>query len=48
MWTPEYRGRPSPKPLGRDVFRRALRALVTAGAFLLWAARRGFFTAWPV
>jgi hypothetical protein len=36
-----------PSSLGGP-FRRALSALAVARAFLLWAARCGFFNTWPV
>jgi hypothetical protein len=42
------RGLTSSESSLRAPLRRGLSVLAAAGAFLLWAARRGFFNSWPV
>jgi hypothetical protein len=48
MWLDARRRQPSPTSSGRRLLRRGLSALTAVGAFLVWAARRGFFNTWPV
>jgi hypothetical protein len=48
MFADALRRHPLPAPSRGGPFPLALRARAAAGAFLLWASRRGFFITWPV